>query len=273
LRLLLSLLLLCPVTNACAQTPTRGLEPPASQETAKPDSSAGQSQAQNPPPAPSSSPATSPNASQSPANPGAASDAAPPPQPKRILGVMPNFRAVSADTVPPPPTPKQSLWIATRNSFDYSAFIFNGITSLEAIASDAHPELGKGLPGYGQYYWRGFIDRTDGNYFVIFVLPSILHQDERYYAMGKGSFWKRLAYSGTRVLITPNYEGHNTFNASEIFGRGIAQAISVSYYPPQSRTAGSIAKKYGFAIGRDALTNIFREFWPDIAVHVLHRHP
>jgi hypothetical protein len=24
---------------------------------------------------------------------------------------------------------------------------------------------------------------------------------------------------------------------------------------------------------RDALTNTFREFWPDIAVHVLHRHP
>ena len=23
----------------------------------------------------------------------------------------------------------------------------------------------------------------------------------------------------------------------------------------------------------DALTNAFREFWPDIAVHVLHRHP
>jgi hypothetical protein len=110
--------------------------------------------------------------------------------------------------------------------------------SLEAIGADAHPELGKGVAGYGRYYWRGFIDRTDGNYFVILILPTILHQDERYYAMGKGGFWKRTIYSASRVLITPNYEGHNTFNASEIFGRGIAQAISVTYYPPSPAPLG-----------------------------------
>jgi hypothetical protein len=201
------------------------------------------------------------------------SKALPPPQPKRILGVMPNFRAVSAGTLPPPPTPKQSLVIATKNSFDYSAYIFTGLTTLEAMAGNTHPELGKGIDGFGRYYWRGFLDRTDGNYWVIFVLPTFLHQDERYYAMGKGGFFKRAAYSASRVLITPNYQGKNTFNASEIFGRGIAQAISISYYPSKSRTAGAITQKYAFAIGRDALTNVFREFWPDIAVHVLHRQP
>jgi hypothetical protein len=203
----------------------------------------------------------------------AADPKAPPPQPKRILGVMPNFRAVSAGALPPPPTPKQSLKIATLNSFDYSAYLFTGFTTLEAMAGNTHPELGKGVAGFGRYYWRGFLDRTDGNYWVIFVLPTFLHQDERYYAIGKGGFFKRAAYSASRVLITPNYEGKNTFNASEIFGRGIAQGISISYYPSRSRTAGSISRKYAFAIGRDALTNVFREFWPDIAVHVLHRHP
>jgi hypothetical protein len=29
----------------------------------------------------------------------------------------------------------------------------------------------------------------------------------------------------------------------------------------------------GYEVMRDALTNTFREFWPDIAKHVLHRHP
>ena len=194
-------------------------------------------------------------------------------QPKRILGVMPNFRAVSAGAIPPPPTPKQAFVIATRNSFDYSSFIFVGITSLLAQGTNAHPQLGKGIGGYGQYYWRGLVDKTDGNYLVIFALPTLFHQDERYYALGKGSFWKRAVYSASRILITPNYEGHNSFNVSELLGKGIAQGISVSYYPSQTRTAGSIATKYGYAIGRDALTNVFREFWPDIAVHVLHRHP
>jgi hypothetical protein len=108
---------------------------------------------------------------------------------------------------------------------------------------------------------------------VIFALPTFLHQDERYYAMGQGSKWKRLGYSLSRVAITPNYQGHNTFNTSELVGRGIAQGISLAYYPSQTRTPAEIAEKFGYAILRDALTNAFREFWPDIAVHVLHRHP
>jgi hypothetical protein len=194
-------------------------------------------------------------------------------QPNRILGIMPNFRAVSAGAHPPPPTPKQSFIIATRNSFDYSSFIFVGVTSLLAEATDAHPQLGKGVNGFGRYYWRGFVDKTDGNYLVIFALPSILHEDERYYAKGEGGFWKRGIYAASRILITPDYHGHDTFNASEIFGRGIAQGISLAYYPSGSRTASALSQKYAYAIGRDALTNVFREFWPDIANHVLHRHP
>jgi hypothetical protein len=194
-------------------------------------------------------------------------------QPKRILGIMPNFRAVSAGTTPPPPTAKQAFVIATKNSFDYSSFIFVGVTSALAEWSDAHKQLGEGMTGYGRYYWRGFVDKTDGNYLVIFALPTVLHEDERYYAKGSGGLWKRAIYAASRVAITPNYEGHNTFNASELLGRGMAQGISLAYYPSQTRTAGGFASKYGYAIGRDALTNVFREFWPDIAAHVLHRHP
>lgn len=194
-------------------------------------------------------------------------------QPKRILGIMPNFRAVSAGAIPPPPTVKENFVIATRNSFDYSAFAFVGITSLMAEANDSHPQLGEGIDGFAKYSWRGWVDKTDGNYWVIFVLPTLFHQDERYYALGQGGAWKRLTYSASRILITPSNHEHNTFNASEILGRGIAQAVSLTYYPSQTRTPGAIAQKYGYAIGRDALTNIFREFWPDIATHVLHRHP
>ena len=194
-------------------------------------------------------------------------------QPKRILGIMPNYRAVSAGALPPPPTSKQAFKIATQNSFDYSSFIFVGITSAFAEWSDAHPKLGEGMAGYGRYYWRGFVDKTDGNYLVIWALPSVLHQDERYYARGEGPFLKRGIYAATRILITPNYQGHNTFNASEVFGRAMAQGISTTYYPSADRTAGALAVKFGWAMGRDALTNVFREFWPDIATHVLRRHP
>ena len=163
--------------------------------------------------------------------------------------------------------------IATRNSFDYSSFIFVGMTSALAEWTNAHPQLGQGMEGYRKYYWRGFVDKTTGNYFVIFAYPTIFHQDERYYAMGKGGFWKRATYAATRIFVARDYQGRNVFNVSQLLGRATSQSISLSYYPSQDQTAGKLAEKFGYALGRDALTNIFREFWPDIATHVLHRHP
>lgn len=186
---------------------------------------------------------------------------------------MPNYRAVSAGAIPPPPTPRQAFKIATDNSFDYSSYVFTLFTSSIAFGEDAHPKLGEGVPGLWAYTWRGFVDKTDGNYLVIFAMPTIFHQDERYYAKGTGPIWKRALYSMTRVVITPDYHGRNSFNASELLGRAMAQGISTTYYPSSDRTASALATKYGYAIMRDALTNTFREFWPDIAVHVLHRHP
>lgn len=194
-------------------------------------------------------------------------------QPRRILGIMPNYRAVSAGAIPPPPGPKQSFVMATENSFDYSSFIFVGATSLLAEADEAHPSLGKGVGGYWAYSWRGFLDKTDGNYMVMWAFPTLLHEDERYFAMGEGSVGRRALYAASSVAIARNYDGGKTVNLSEILGRGASQAVSITYYPSSADTAGAIAQKYAYAVGRDALTNTFREFWPDISRHVLHKHP
>lgn len=194
------------------------------------------------------------------------------PQPKRILGMMPNYRAVSAGVLPPPPSSKQAFVIASQNSFDYSSFVFVGITSLMAEGTEAHPALGKGVPGFWGYTWRGFVDKTDGNYWVIWLLPSVVHEDERYYAKGQGPIKGRVIYAASRILITPNYHGKNTFNAAEIFGRGISQSISLTYYPSSDQNISSFMEKYGYALGRDALTNVFREVWPDVENHFRHHH-
>lgn len=194
----------------------------------------------------------------------------PPPQPKRILGVMPNYRAVSAGVKPPPFSKHEAFMVATRNSFDYSAFVFVGVTSLLAEGTNAHSQLGKGVPGYWAYYWRGWLDKTDGNYFVDFVMPMIVHQDERYYAKGEGGVLKRSVYAASRVLITPNFDGKSGFNTSEVLGRGVSQAISLSYYPSQTQSFSGFAQKYAYALGRDAVTNVFRELWPDINARLIH---
>ena len=249
--------------------------PDAPEPQAPAPSQSAQSQSSSQSQAGQSQPGQSPSNAAAPAQPASTLPAIkriPPPQPKRILGVMPNYRAVSAGEIPPPPTPREAFIVATKNSFDYSAFVFVGITSLLAEGTNAHPQLGKGVPGYWAYYWRGYLDKTDGNYWVDWVMPTAFHQDERYYAKGEGGVLNRSVYAATRILITPDYHGKNSFNASEILGRGVSQAISLSYYPSKTQTATGFTEKYAYALGRDALTNVFRELWPDVAEH-LHRHP
>jgi len=192
-------------------------------------------------------------------------------QPKRILGLMPNYRSVSGGAVRARPTFKSNFIIATKQNFDYSSFIFNEITSLAAEGLNEHPRLGKGIGGAWAYSWRGFVDKSDGTYLQAFLLPSILHEDNRYYPMGTGSPSKRVAYASTRWLITRTYGGHQTLNLASLGGKVATQAISKSYYPAGTTPLSALAEKFAFGIDREVGFTIFREFYPDIATHALHR--
>jgi len=107
-------------------------------------------------------------------------------QPKRILYVIPNYRAVSSDANLPPLTPKGKFKLMIDDSFDYSAFLYTGFVAGLRCGIDSYPELGRGWSGYGRYYWRFFVDQADGNAFTEFLLPvafqtrsSLLHQRPR----------------------------------------------------------------------------------------------
>ncbi|MHB1960342.1 MAG: hypothetical protein ACYCO5_15115, partial [Acidobacteriaceae bacterium] len=156
-------------------------------------------------------------------------------QPQRIMGWIPNYRAVSVGAKPPPPTFKEKFLIGTQNTFDYSAFIFNAVDTEIPYVSKSYPEFGNGWVGYGVYYWHGFVDKGIGNYMTDTIVPTLTRQDSRYYAMGTGRWYLRALYAYTRVLITPNDAGKNTFNYSEIVGKGAAAGLGDLYYPARYR--------------------------------------
>src|SRR4029077_10417800 len=75
-------------------------------------------------------------------------------QSKRILGIFPNYRAVSANTQLPPLSLKNKFWLATQDSFVYSSFITAGILSGVSQARNSYPEFGNGGKAFGRYYWH-----------------------------------------------------------------------------------------------------------------------
>ena len=194
-------------------------------------------------------------------------------QPQRILGFMPNFRSVSGGAKPHPPGWKYNFTVATHQATDYSTFIFLGLTSLAAEGTNEHPSLGKGPGGFYAYTWRGFLDKTDGTYLSAWLLPSLLHEDTRYYAMGnERSIPFRTLYVISRQGVARTYGGKQTPNIAGLGGKVLTQVVSRYYYPSRATSFPVLATKFGYSVMRDVVFSSIREFYPDIAAHYIKKH-
>jgi hypothetical protein len=125
-------------------------------------------------PAPAQSPSTNAPAPQNQPSQSAQSDSSGQ-QTKRILGIIPNFRAVSADTKLPPQTVKEKFVSATEDSFDYSAIFIPAVLAGYDMAKRETPEFHQGAAGYARYFWHSAVDQTSENYMVEFVVPAFTH--------------------------------------------------------------------------------------------------
>jgi hypothetical protein len=191
-------------------------------------------------------------------------------QTKRILGIVPNFRAVSADTKLPPETVKEKFIDCTEDSFDYSSIFIPAVIAGYNMKERATPEFHQGAAGYARYFWHSAVDQTSENYMVEFIFPAFTHEDSRYYTLGHGGFVKRTGYALSRAVITRSNSGAQVFNISEIFGAGAASGISNLYYPSASRSVGNTASEWAEDVGIDAASFWFKEFWPDINRRLFH---
>lgn len=192
-------------------------------------------------------------------------------QTKRILGIIPNFRAATSNEKLPPQTVKEKFVTATQDSFDYSSAVFPTVIAFYSYEENKYPEFGTGGAGFGRYLWRSAVDQTVENYMVEFVVPAGLHEDTRFYTLGHGGFLKRTGYALSRVVVTRNDSGKNTFNAGEIFGAALGASLSNAYYPAQERSFSNTGSQWGLNVGIDAGVFLFKEFWPDINSHLLHQ--
>jgi hypothetical protein len=189
-------------------------------------------------------------------------------QTKRILFIIPNFRAVSVDEKLPPMTAKEEVKLVLSDSFDYSSFIYVGIVAGIGQWQKSYPEFHQGAAGYARYYWHSMADSIGENAFTEFLVPYPTREDPRYYTLGRGGFGKRFIYSTSRLLICRDNNANNTVNLSEVLGAGMSSALSNTYYPSRYTTWTKTGQKWITQIGIDGLGNIAKEFWPDINAHV-----
>lgn len=182
----------------------------------------------------------------------------------RIFEVLPNYGTVENRTALPPLTTGQKYRLATAGVFDWAAWPFNGALAGIAQAKNDPKEWGQGWDAYGKRFGASFADNSIGTYMTTAVFPSLLHEDPRYYQLGKGSFARRAYHAVNRLFVTRTDAGYDRFNISESLGNAVAAAISNIYHVPSDRTAARNATTFGFLIMWDGLSNEMKEFWPDI---------
>ena len=189
----------------------------------------------------------------------------------RIFEVMPNYGTVENAKDLPALTKGQKFRLATAGVFDWGSYPFNGILSAIAQAKNDPKEWGQGWGAYGKRYGASFADNSIGTYMTTAIFPSLLHEDPRYYQLGKGRFARRSYHAINRLFVTRTDSGHDRFNYSESIGNAAAAAISNIYHVSSDRTARRNATTFAFLLLYDGFSNELKEVWPDIRRKVFHK--
>jgi hypothetical protein len=123
---------------------------------------------------------------------------------------------------------------------------------------------GQGADGYGKRYGATLADAEARSFFQSFLMPSLFHQDPRYYSSRKTRFLSRVAYAVTRVVVTRSDSGKDTFNSSLLAGTVLSKTLTNVYYPRPERGFEPTTSRIGGALLGDIQTNLLLEFGPDI---------
>jgi hypothetical protein len=193
------------------------------------------------------------------------------PKNDRLFGVIPNYTTVENQDRFSPLSAKGKFKLALDSSVDPYTFPFIGFVALLGQAENTEPSYGQGFAGYGKRYGTSYGDAIIGTFMTTAVFPSILRQDPRYYQLGEGRAFHRILYSVSRIVVTESDSRHREFNTSEIAGNLVAAGISNIYHPADDRTVTNTLSVWATDIMWDTVSNVAKEFWPDLRRKLSHK--
>ncbi|MHB1938101.1 MAG: carboxypeptidase-like regulatory domain-containing protein [Acidobacteriaceae bacterium] len=178
---------------------------------------------------------------------------------QRIMGVVPNFyTSYIWDSAPL--TPKLKFELALRAEIDPMEFAIDaGVAGVEQY-HNTFPGYGGGWPGYGKRFGSAYADSAIGAMLGRALLPTIFHQDPRYFYRGTGSTRSRVLYALAQTFVTRGDNGEAQPNYSLIMGNFMTAGISNVYRAPSDRTFSLTMRDALIVTAGDAVGNLLREF-------------
>ncbi len=177
---------------------------------------------------------------------------------QRIGGILPNFYVVYEPSAAPLST-KLKFHLAIKILTDPVTIAGFGFNAAIYQMTD-YPSYRQGALGYAERLGATFA----GGYTKVLVgdaiLPSLLHQDPRYFRQGTGTTKSRLLHALSSPFITKGDNGGRQFNYSSIGGDLVSGAIANAYYPAKDRGAWRVFSSALIGAGGRMALGVVQEF-------------
>ena len=178
---------------------------------------------------------------------------------QRALGVIPNIYVVY-EPHPEPLTTGMKFHLAYKSLSNPFFFGRTAAWAGVAQARDNPSEWHQGAEGYGKRLGAGFADAVTGSLLSNAILPSLLHQDPRYFYQGTGTKKSRALHAMLAPIVCKGDNGAWQPNYSQWGGSLIGYSISTAYYPSSDRTAGHVFQTFGIDMGLHVVGSVAQEF-------------
>jgi hypothetical protein len=177
---------------------------------------------------------------------------------QRGFGVFPNFFAVY-DPNPAPLTAKLKFSLAFRAIRD--PFTAAGMAMIAGAGQAAGtPAYVRGAKGFGERFGASYANQFTAIFIGGALLPSLLHQDPRYFYQGSGTKKSRALHALSNLFITRGDNGRAEPNFSTLGGDLASAAISNVYYPELNEGARLVFQNFAINTAVHAGVRLLQEF-------------
>jgi hypothetical protein len=177
---------------------------------------------------------------------------------QRVLGFIPNYYVVY-EPHPEPLTTKMKFHLAYKSLTN--PVLFGRAVAWAGVQQAAGtPNWPQNTEGYGKRLGAGLADGITEGLIGNAILPSLLHQDPRYFYQGANTNKSRALHAVLAAFICKGDNGKTQPNYSTWGGSLISSSISLSYYPSSDRNAEHVFKNFGIGMGLHVAGGLVQEF-------------
>jgi hypothetical protein len=177
---------------------------------------------------------------------------------QRVLGFIPNIY-VTYEPHPEPLTAKMKFHLAYKGLTHPTFFAFEGLWA--GVEQGAHmTDYRQGARGYGERFGANLASGSSEALFANAILPSLLHQDPRYFYRGSGTKGSRAWHAIAAPFVCQGDNGKAQPNYSQLGGSLISAGLSNTYYPDSQRGPGLVFTNFGTSIGLHVALGLAQEF-------------